>query len=70
MYAADKACVFTEDGPSDLFDCSIGEKQGCPFSPLFFSLYLDELETLLEEAAGETDCPRLAKLLIADTSVC
>lgn len=65
MYAADKACVFTKDGPSDLFDCSIGVKQGCPLSPLLFSLYLDELETLLEEASGETDCPRLAELLIA-----
>lgn len=51
MYAADKACVFTKDGPSDLFECSIGVKQGCPISPLLFSLYLDELETLLEEAS-------------------
>ena len=65
MYAADKACVFTKDGPSDLFECSIGVKQGCPISPLLFSLYLDELETLLEEASKETDCPRLAELLIA-----
>ena len=39
MYAADKTCVFTKDGPSDLFDCSIGVKQGClsqspPLQPL------------------------------------
>ena len=74
IYAADKACVFTKDGSSDLFDCSIGVKQGCPLSPLFFSLYLNELETLLEEASGETNRPRLvepliARLLIADDFV-
>ena len=65
MYAADKACVFTKDGPSDIFDCSIGVKQGRPLRPLLFSLYLDELDTLPEEASGETNCPRLAELLIA-----
>ena len=65
MYAADKACVFTKDGPSDMFDCSIGVKQGCLVSPLLISLYLDELETLLEEVSDETDCPRLTEILIA-----
>ena len=34
-------------------------------SQSLFSLYLDELESLLEEASEETDCPRLAELLIA-----
>ena len=32
---------------------------------MLFSLYLDELESLLEEASEETDCPRLAEILIA-----
>ena len=65
MYAADEACVFTSEGPSNLFECSIGVKQGCALNPLLFSLHLDELESLLEEASEETDCPRLAEILIA-----
>ena len=64
MYAGDKACVLTRDGPTDLFDCSIGVKQGCPASPLLFGLYLDELETLLE-SCHEIDAPRIAELVLA-----
>lgn len=64
-YAADKACVLTRNGPTELFDCSIGVKQGCPASPLLFGLYLDELETLLENAADDIDCPRLMDILLA-----
>ena len=65
LYAADKACVLTKDGPSALFDCNIGVKQGCPASPLLFGLYLDELERLLEEHADDIDCPRITEMLIA-----
>ena len=65
MYAADRACVLTKDGPTDLFDCSIGVKQGCPASPLLFGLYLDELEKLLEDAYNDIDCPRIADILLA-----
>ena len=65
MYAADKACVLTREGPTDTFACSIGVKQGCPASPLLFGLYLDELEELLENAADRIDCPNLASTLLA-----
>ena len=64
IYAADKACVLTRNGPTGLFDCSIGVKQGSPASPLLLSLYLDELEALLE-ASKEIDCPRIAEILLA-----
>ena len=65
MYKQDEACVLTSEGPTEMFECNIGVKQGCPASPLLFSLYLDELETLLEDASENIDCPRLAQLLIA-----
>ena len=55
---ASTAAVVTET-------CVTGMKQGCPISPLLFSLYPDELETLIEEASDETGCPRLAEVLIA-----
>ncbi len=62
MYAADKACVLTRDGPTDLFECGIDVKRGCPASPLLFGLFLDELENLLEASPG-IDGPRLADIL-------
>ena len=63
MYAANKACVLTHNGPTGLFDGSIGVKQGCPAGPLLFNLFLDELEALLE-ASEEIDCPRIAEILL------
>ncbi len=64
-YAADKACVLTKDGPTQVFECGIRVKQGCPASPLLFNLYLDKLEKLLEESATDFDCPMLTGVLLA-----
>ena len=58
-------CCFVDFKKAEMFECNIGVKQGCPASPLLFSLYLDELETLLEDASEHIDGPRLAQLLIA-----
>ena len=42
MYKQDKACVLTSEGPTEMFECNIGVKQGCPASPLLFSLLSPE----------------------------
>ena len=47
MYAQDTACVQTREVMSGTFACTTGVKQGCSASPLLFSLYLDDLETLV-----------------------
>ena len=40
-------------------------KQGWPAISVLVSLYLDELEALLEGASEHIDCPRHVQLLIA-----
>ena len=57
-----KACVLTNQGPTDLFDCSIGVKQGCPASPLLVKFHLDELEQILEHDP-DIDAPSFAEIL-------
>ena len=65
MYAADKPCVVTSGGPSNLFEFGIRVKQGWPLSPLLFNLHLDELKYLLEGASEKIDSSSLAEGLIS-----
>ena len=33
MYTQDGSCILTSEGATEMFECSIGVKQGCPASP-------------------------------------
>jgi hypothetical protein len=73
MYAKDTVHInHPSEGVTSSFRCQQGVKQGCPFSPLLFGLYLDALEGCLDDR--ECDAPTLADvhvwlLLFADDLV-
>jgi hypothetical protein len=78
MYRDVRYRVRTPEGLTDPFDSTWGVKQGCPLSPLLFSLYVDPLEEelLMEDATDgiNVDFLRLAGipvpcLLFADDLV-
>ncbi len=49
MYAKDTSHIkHLNKGVTSSFRCQQGVKQGCPFSPLLFGLYLDALEGRLD----------------------
>jgi hypothetical protein len=59
MYAKDTVRInHPSEGVTSNFKCQQGVKQGCPFSPLLFGLYLDALEGCLD--GKECDAPTLA----------
>ncbi len=63
MYAKDTVCInHPNEGVTSSFRCQKGVKQGCPFNPLFFGLYLDVLEGCLDDK--KCDAPALANLHI------
>ncbi len=61
MYAKDTIRInHPSEGVTSSFKCQQGVKQGCPFNPLLFGLYLDALEGRLH--GRECDAPALANM--------
>ena len=62
LYAHDSAAVRNSQGISEIFDCLMGVKQGCPLSTIVF-LFVDGLEQHLMDTVGH-DAPSLSGVLI------
>jgi hypothetical protein len=61
MYAKDTILInHPSEGVTSSFRCQQGVKQGCPFNPLLFWLYLDALEGRLD--SREHNAPALANV--------
>lgn len=63
LYAHDSAAVRNSEGISEIFDCLMGVKQGCPLSATLFGLFVDGLEQHLMDTVGH-DAPSLSGVLI------
>ena len=71
MYGKLSACVKTEQGLTSYFPCHIGTRQGCVSSPLIFTLFINDLVTLMRENCRNgifitQDVPEILCLLFAD----
>ena len=64
LYSHDSAAVRTREGISDIFDCLMGVKQGCPLRATLFGLFVDGLEQHLTDALGH-DAISLSGVLIS-----
>ncbi|KAK6175976.1 hypothetical protein SNE40_014348 [Patella caerulea] len=80
LYKYAKSCVCLNRNRSDMFNCSVGVRQGENLSPLLFSIYLQDLSSFLSQhykglSVHETDLEnvgvylKLFALLYADDTV-
>ena len=71
MYCKANACVISNGSHSELFDCNIGVRQSCPLSPLLFSLFINDVLSVIESKV--TGVPvvntKINSLLYADYMV-
>ena len=56
LYYHDSAAVRNSEGISEIFDCLMGVKQGCPLRATLFGLFVDGLEQHLMDTVGH-DAP-------------
>ena len=71
MYRSVKACVRTNDGLTDFFNCPIGLKQGCLASPILISVFINELAAEVENSNLRgvqllPDVPEILMLMFID----
>ena len=71
MYISVKACVRCKSTRSEYMNCTIGLKQGCLASPILFSFFINELDTVMNNS-GVTgiqlhpDITQIILLMFAD----
>lgn len=71
MYSWVEACVKTNTGFTDYFNCPEGIKQGCLVSPILFLLFIGELVKYIDESGVRgiqlfLDLTEILSLLFAD----
>ena len=72
MYSKLKSCVTNGIVYSELFECSVGTRQGCIISPFLFIFYLNELIEMCRDIPGvylDEYHPNVNMLLYADDLV-